>query len=131
MSVNVGAMMWLLAQLPALVVQWLGLILLSKTGRGTAWRCMLWGVLLTSLGFVATGYYYLNFESIMTGVAVSLWPETTGVCGILGVLLFMVGFALHAAGHLRTVERAKDLEQLCAAMAEEVNRKSTPGGPQG
>jgi LPXTG-motif cell wall-anchored protein len=114
---------------------WVGVIVLAKTGRTLSWWAMLIGLILSTLG----GVLYVVFIGVVVssamggmhaggaaGTASSPPPSTnmaaaigSGLCmigALLGVVMFGVGFAMHAFQMARLARRAAELETLCASM---------------
>jgi hypothetical protein len=121
---------------------WAGITGLWKARRGTAWWLMAIGISFGTIGPVLyTAGTMMLFQSLgstspgSSSGAVSLGgfaiPGILMAGGLLipvGLLLFSVGFALHGFAAARTANRADELEQLAAAMSEEMNRLRE-GGP--
>lgn len=100
---------------PVLIAQWVGVIALRRPGAPGSWWCMLTGTICSSLGVVA-----LIFATIgMSGFAPYIM---LGGLSSLGSFLFAIGFALHGLRSARAASRLADLEQLSAAMSEEIAR---------
>ena len=120
---------------------WAGIVGLWKARRGAAWWLMAIGIVLGTIGPVlyAAGSWML-FDSIRTSTAstgsVSFGASATsgilmagGLLIPVGLILFSVGFAIHGFAAARMANRAQELEQLTAAMSEEISRLRE-GGPQ-
>lgn len=120
---------------------WAGVVGLWKARRGAAWWMMAIGVALGSIGPIlyAMGTWML-FDSIRASSAstgpvsfgASATPTILMASGLLipvGLILFSVGFAIHGFAAARMANRAEELEQLTAAMSEEITRLRE-GGPK-
>ncbi len=123
-------MLGTLVTLPVLVAQWVGILGLRHVGRSGAWWSMAAGVVLSTLGFVtyfAGAFFFSRGSGIgseyLVLIAMSAIPA-------LGSLLFAIGFAMHGLKASRSASRMQELEQLTAAMSEEINqlRASNPKG---
>ena len=116
--------LYTLFSLPVLVAQWIGVLAFRRGPRGVSWMLMLWGVIIGSLTplypFISmffqsrmiSGAYGMNYWMIYLPSMVALFSSG----------LFFIGFALHGLKAARTAERQGELEQLAAAMAEEIDR---------
>lgn len=115
-------MLGTLVTLPVLVAQWIGILGLRHVGKSGAWWSMAAGVVLSTLGFLTTfaGAFFFNRGSgigseYLVLIAISAIPA-------LGSLLFAIGFAMHGLKASRSASRMQELEQLTAAMSEEINQ---------
>ena len=103
---------------PVLVAQWIGIVGLDRAGRSGAWRSMAAGVILSTLGFVtsfAGAFLSGNGSEYLVLIVIAAIPS-------LGSLLFAIGFAMHGLKAARSASRMQELEQLTAAMSEEINQ---------
>ena len=116
---------------------WAGIVGLWRARRGAAWWLMAVGIALLTIGPLLYGLgMWTVFDSLRSGgpssSALSAGPTIILMAASLlipvGLLLFSVGFAIHGFAAARTVNRAEELEQLTAAMSEEINRMRE-GGP--
>jgi hypothetical protein len=132
MSIAGLGMLGVLPALLLVVCQWVGVIGLAGRGRDGPWRLMCGGTAATTLGMVGTlGVLVLSFTDMARGTG---GAEPLGVfallfaagAGFLGTLLFGTGFAWHGLKARRSQERASELEQLVAAMDEELRRLRPP-----
>ncbi|MCW1923429.1 hypothetical protein OKA05_12765 [Luteolibacter arcticus] len=107
--------------LPVIIAHWVGIMGLRRGRRGVAWVLMVVGMTINSLMLVLPFLYSLTgFQNLgWTGMA---WVYIPYAISTLGSLLFATGFALHGLGSARATERQGDLEQLVAAMSEEIDR---------
>lgn len=104
--------------LPVLVAQWIGIVGLDRAGRSGAWWSMAAGVILSTLGFVtsfAGAFLSGNGSEYLVLIVIAAIPS-------LGSLLFAIGFAMHGLKAARSASRMQELEQLAAAMSEEINQ---------
>jgi len=121
---------------------WAGIAGMWKARRGAAWWLMALGVVFGTIGPILymTGTWLL-IRSIGSGGSMSgsgtftvgstVLPGVLMAGGLLiplGLLLFSIGFAIHGFATARTANRAAELEQLPAAMSEEITRLRQ-GGP--
>ncbi len=117
----------LLFTLPILVGQWIGILGLGKSDRGPAWRLMLAGACLSTLGTIGS---VLFVAVMMFGLSSTPGTLSSGVFSILisggfsglGSLLFAIGFAIHGQQASKTRQRVTELEAIAAAQGEELNR---------
>jgi hypothetical protein len=120
---------------------WAGIVGLWKARRGPAWWLMAVGITLGTIGPVlySAGSWML-LRSFSSAAASGSPPTSFGFAALPGVLmaggllipvgliLFSIGFAIHGFATARTANRADELEQLAAAMSEEITRLRE-GGP--
>jgi len=107
-----------LVTLPVLVAQWVGIFGLSHTDKRGAWWSMAAGAGFSTLGVltaVGSMFHLPSSNSSLIVLGANAIPA-------LGSLLFAIGFAIHGLRAARLANRAKELEQLTAAMSEEINR---------
>ena len=113
-------MLGTLVTLPVLVAQWVGILGLRHTEKSGAWWSMAVGVVLSTAGLV------MNIASRFFLHVVFGSPDTFFVIlasiPALGSLLFAIGFAMHGLKASRSASRMQELEQLTAAMSEEINQ---------
>src|SRR4051794_7054218 len=85
--------------IPALIAQWIGVVKLSKHGRGGEWWWMLAGTALTTLGPILQLVGALLMGMTSSGSTTSLITSMIIFGGFspLGALLFTIGFAIHAS----------------------------------
>jgi hypothetical protein len=108
---------------------WLGVIVLAKTGRTLSWWAMLIGLALSTLGtvlyavfmaVVVSGFSRSSSSAVVHATTPNMaWAVAAGLCmigAVLGVVMFGVGFAMHAFQMARLARRAAELETLCASM---------------
>lgn len=111
-----------LVTLPVLVAQWVGILGLRHAGRDGAWWTMAIGVALSTLGIVMyAGGMFLWSTLGGRGGGSAVMIAATSVPA-LGSLLFAIGFAMHGLRAARAAQRVQELEQLAAAMSEEINQ---------
>jgi hypothetical protein len=113
---------------------WAGIVGLWKARRGAAWWLMAIGIAMGTIGpilYSAGTWMFLDSmraASASTGsvsLGRSAFPTILMAGGALipvGFLLFSVGFAIHGFAAARAANRAEELEQLAAAMSEEIDR---------
>jgi MFS family permease len=115
-------MLGYLITLPVLVAEWIGILGLRHVGKNGAWWSMAAGVALSTLGVVMSiaGAFLLSYG----GGGGSGFPVIIAMSAIpaLGSLLFAIGFAMHGLKATRAASRLQELEQLTAAMSEEINQ---------
>ncbi|MEK7953964.1 hypothetical protein [Luteolibacter soli] len=121
---------------------WAGIVGLWKARRGAAWWMMAIGITFLTIGpflysagtmilFRSLGSTSASASSSAFSVGGSAIPGLLMAGGLLipiGLILFSVGFAIHGFAAARATNRAEELEQLTAAMSEEINRLRE-GGP--
>lgn len=116
---------------------WAGIAGLWKARRGAAWWMMAIGMAFLTIGPLLYGLgLWTMMSSFRTGApSGSTFPTgptivlmASGLLIPFGLLLFSVGFAIHGFAAARAANRAEELEQLTAAMSEEINRLRE-GGP--
>lgn len=87
---------------------WAGLVCLGRGRRDLPWWLMVGGALLFTSSCLA--------RFVMFSALVSMLSP-------FGILLFATGFALHGMTISRLRERVAELEQVTAAMNEELSRR--------
>ena len=119
---------------------WAGIVGLWKARRGAAWWLMAIGITLGTIGPVLYSVgSWIMIQSISSSMSTtgSFSPRPSAFSGVLmagallipvGLILFSVGFAIHGFAVARAANRTEELEQLTAAMSEEINRLRE-GGP--
>jgi hypothetical protein len=102
---------------------WVGVLGLRQSGRNGVWWTMMLaisGITLGALGIV--GFPVLSSTPLgASGESIAI----LGICSAIitfGMLLFVIGFAIHGLKAARVNERVRELEQLTEAMGEEINR---------
>lgn len=115
-----------LLNLPLIVAQWLGLLAMRRRSKGGAWRCMMAGTLLSTLGWLLA-LIMMVMMTLLSGAFrapewIGLWMMLTGSSQALGSLVFAVGFAIHGAGLKREADRVTELEMIIAAQNEQLAR---------
>ncbi|MCW1885833.1 hypothetical protein OKA04_13920 [Luteolibacter flavescens] len=125
------ALLFTLFNLPILIAQWIGVLNLRRKREGASWILMLTGTIIGSLTPLLP-----ILRLILSGLSVRIpnlgewFIFLPAMVGILGSMLFFVGFAMHALRISRGNDRAAELEQLAAAMAQEIDRlKAERGTP--
>jgi hypothetical protein len=126
MAVSGLFMLGTLVTLPVLVAQWVGILGLRHGGRSGAWWSMAAGVVLSTLGFV-TYFAGAFFFSGGNGGGTEYLVLIASTIPALGSLLFAIGFAMHGLKASRSASRMQELEQLTAAMSEEINQLREAG----
>lgn len=129
MAVSGFFMLGTLVTLPVLVAQWIGIHGLRHVGKNGAWWSMATGAVLSTCGFVISvaspWFLHLAYgDPQILILAIAAIPA-------LGSLLFAIGFAMHGLKASRSASRMQELEQLTAAMSEEITqlRENPPKGP--
>ena len=95
---------------------WMALVVLRGSWRSPAWCLMVGGTLIATLlpaGITASFLYQENFFALPP-ILLSL---------AVGSFVFAIGFVIHALQTARALERLAELEQLTAAMGEEISEK--------
>ena len=126
MAISGFFMLGTLVTLPVLVAQWVGILGLRHVGRSGAWWSMAAGVALSTLGFV-TYFAGAFFFSRGSGGGTDYLVLIASAIPALGSLLFAIGFAMHGLKASRSASRMQELEQLTAAMSEEINQLREAG----
>ena len=119
---------------------WAGIAGMWKSRRGAAWWLMAIGITFGTIGPIlyVLGTWLL-FRSLGSAsptsgtftIGSTVVPGALMAGGLLtpvGLILFSIGFAIHGFATARTTNRAEELEQLAAAMSEEITRLRE-GGP--
>lgn len=109
-----------LVTLPVLVAQWVGILGLRHIGKSGAWWSMAVGVVLSTAGLVINIASRFFLHAVFGG-ADTLFMVLASIPA-LGSLLFAIGFAMHGLKASRSASRMQELEQLTAAMSEEINQ---------
>ncbi len=125
-----GSFIWLLVSLPAMILQWTGVVVLARAGRRADWWCMLAGVILSTaspLLFAASALGIGLGSGGAASRAILGFFSLVSLIGMAGSLLFMTGFCLHAFRAVRLMERSAELEAIASAQAEEMNRMGGRG----
>jgi hypothetical protein len=122
---------------------WAGIAGMWKARRGPAWWLMAIGIAFGTIGpaLYSAGSWMLfqSFSSSLSSGGASPPPSfgfaalpgllmAGGLLIPVGLILFSIGFAIHGFAAARTANRAEELEQLAAAMSEEITRLRQ-GGP--
>lgn len=119
--------------LPVLVAQWVGVVGLRHAGKTGAWWSMAAGVACGTLGIVVS-FCGMFLISTFTGGGGgfggggNLILMAGATLPALGQVLFGIGFAIHGLRAARAASRMQELEQLTAAMSEEMSEMRR-GGP--
>ena len=112
--------------LPILIAQWIGVLGLRPTSRGVPWLLMVSGVSINSL--MALWPFISVLISFSMHASGNLWwIYLPAMVSMLGGTLFAVGFAMHGLRSARATERQTELEQLVAAMSEDLQRMQERG----
>ncbi len=129
-----GFMWGYLVMLPVLIAQWVGVVGLRRAGKSGAWWSMATGTACSTiapiLSMLAMSLIFPRLSGSSTSVYGSISTLAIAFSGLsmLGGLLFAIGFAMHGLKATRAASRMQDLEQLTAAMSEEIE-KLRQGGP--
>jgi len=118
---------------------WVGLIGLWRSSRGASWWLMAIGMFFNTIGPILYALaMWQAFSSLGSRGGISggsgtsaPWMVLAGVTVFLipvGILLCSIGFGMHGMKMARRNERIGELEQLSAAMNEEIDRLRQ-GGP--
>jgi hypothetical protein len=125
-------MLGYIVTLPMLIAQWVGILGLRHAGKNGAWWSMAAGVASGTIGVVAA---VAGLVLMTTYRGSGGGPNIGNVAMIagstlpaLGNILFAIGFAMHGLQAARAANRMQELEQLAAAMSEEITQLRQ-GGP--
>lgn len=125
-------MLGYIVTLPMLIAQWVGIVGLRHAGKSGAWWSMAAGVACSTLGIVSSTVGVLLLTASRSGGGGPNLSTMVMIGGsglpALGSLLFGIGFALHGLRAARVANRVQELEQLAAAMSEEITQLRR-GGP--
>ena len=110
-----------LISLPILIAQWVGVIGLRRGPRGLAWGLMTAGMAVNTLSLFLPVILAFAARNGPAGSFGWMYFSSTLV-STSGAMLFAVGFAMHGLRSARAIERQGELEQLAAAMSEEIDR---------
>ncbi|MEK7953967.1 hypothetical protein [Luteolibacter soli] len=106
------------------VVQWAGIVFLRRSSARLPWWLMFSGLLVGTL----TSIYFI--VGPMIGLSrfgnPRIW-EWWSMASRLGGVAFAVGFTLYALQMARAFQRQAELEQLVAAMSEDMDRLRSEG----
>lgn len=111
-----------LVTLPVLVAQWVGILGLRHANKDGAWWTMAIGVALSTLGIVLYVGGMFLWSTLGGRGGGSFVMIAASSVPALGSLLFAIGFAMHGLRAARAAQRVQELEQLAAAMSEEINQ---------
>ncbi|MGB1130709.1 MAG: hypothetical protein ACPG4K_11715 [Haloferula sp.] len=111
-----------------LVPAWVGAVALRKSTSQSGPKVILIGCIVASLGVI------LSLASLFAVAGVAGPEQILQVVSIisfvsvpLGILVFMIGFALHGLQIGRVVARTAELETIAAAQQEEIARLQSKG----
>lgn len=118
----------LLPLLAFLILAWVGSLPLRKAVPQSGAKLLFIGCVTMTVGaFLALA---LGLVATMNNSGYGV-PAMLGLVGylaiLLGLLVFMIGFALHGLQIGRVVERITELETVAAAQQEEIERLQTKG----
>lgn len=105
--------------------QWLGLLKLAGTERKGIWLTMLAGSTLftiSMLGLVVYLYLLRDNPGAAYGPEWTMAFQSANAAYVLGELLFVLGFVLHCMALSKSGGRVRELENIIAAQAEELDR---------
>jgi hypothetical protein len=124
MTSLLGGGFFFIFTLPVLIVQWIGVVKLTKQGRGADWWCMLSGTILTTLApfLQILIIFLLEAAYRRLGNRLDVALTSLGVVPLLGSLLFIIGFAIHASRLSRMRGRIEELEMMNLAQATELEK---------
>ena len=110
---------------PFVAAFWVGILGLKRCGTNGIWWTMATGIALATIGML--GYITGIFIAMGGGLRnqPGSWIQIALLLGALipvGSLVFAAGFALHGLKAGRARDRQDELEQLTAAMSEEINQ---------
>ena len=112
--------------LPILIAQWIGVLGLRRASRGVPWLLVVSGVCINYL--MALWPFISVLISFSMHASGNLWwIYLPAMVSMLGGTLFAVGFAMHGLRSARATERQTELEQLVAAMSEDLQRMQERG----
>jgi hypothetical protein len=115
---------WLIGLFPVIIAEWIGVIALRRGPRGLAWGMMMVGVVVHTFSlFQPLLMAWAASHATRSGSAGSMgWIYLPLIISVTGNLLFAIGFALHGLKVASASQRQGELEQLAAAMSEEIDR---------
>lgn len=106
------------------VCQCLAIIFLGKTRMDLAWWIMLAGTILAIVGEVATMVVPAYISTIDQPIHdLLVWHQIAAALHIFGILLFTAGFLVHGISSFNYSRRIKQLEDIIATQAEELNQR--------
>jgi hypothetical protein len=119
MSLTLIQMLASLGSLVFFVAQWAGVIFLRRSSARVPWGLMVAGLLINTLTsiFLLLGPM-IGISLFRSGRAFEWWWRAPQ----FGNVTFALGFALYGLQMARASQRQGELEQLVAAMSEEVDR---------
>jgi hypothetical protein len=110
---------WQLGTLVLFLAKWTGVIFLRRSAARLPWALMVAGVAVTTL---ITAASLLAFVLPSSPLRISEAYQWIGLGHHFGNVTFAIGFALHGMQASRAGSRVQELEQVAAAMSEEMSR---------
>jgi hypothetical protein len=110
---------WHFGTLVLFVAEWTGVIFLRRSAARIPWALMVTGVAVSTL---ITAASLLNFMLSWLPFRLSEAYQWIGLGHHFGNVIFAIGFALHGMQASRASNRARELEEVAAAMSEEMSR---------
>ena len=127
MGYGIFFMLGVIVSLAILVAQWVGILGLRHVGRSGAWWSMAVGVAFSTLGLITSFALPFLFSRGIGGGSQNFAFIASSAIPAFGSLLFAIGFAMHGLKASRSASRMQELEQLTAAMSEEINQLREAG----
>ncbi len=120
-----------------LIPVWIGLAAMRRGGKGGSWWTMLAGTIFIVLGLIAyLAGIALLIRSYSGGTSPGSSPDWHAfvapgglIAAVFGLLLFAFGFCFQGLRIARLGRRNEELEQLAAAMTEEIHSRRGGGEP--
>lgn len=110
---------WHFGTLVLFIAEWSGVIFLRRSAARLPWSLMVAGVAVSTL---ITAASLLNFMLAWLPYRLGETYQWLGLGRHFGNVIFAIGFALHGMQVSRACTRAQELEQVAAAMSEEISR---------
>jgi len=119
-----GSLLLLLILVPA----WIGSLALRKARPHSGAKVLFIGCVVTTFGVVAVVLLGLMVQWVgPMGVPLNVAILISSVAIPLGILVFMIGFALHGLQSGRVVDRITELETIVSAQQEQISRLEGQG----
>lgn len=119
-----GPVMLLVSLVPA----WVGAIALRKACPSSGAKVLFIGCVLSTVGLAAVLLFAVFALGVgMDGPALQIAAVVASMAIPVGMLVFMVGFALHGLQSARVVDRITELETIAAAQQEQISRLEAQG----
>ncbi|MBK1828952.1 hypothetical protein [Haloferula rosea] len=111
-----------------LVPAWVGAVALRKARPSSGAKVLFIGCVVSTVGIVLTLLLVVaGFAMGMNGPGLQIAALVSYLTIPVGMLVFMVGFALHGLQSARVVDRITELETIAAAQQEQISRLEAQG----